>query len=255
MTTPLTFSPVNRVPQVTWDFWAIKLLAVTVGETAADMIAQNLGLGLPVTSLLMTGILVLALLWQFRQRRYVPLVYWCTVVMVSVVGTLITDNLVDNLGVALSTTTALFSGALGLTFAAWFASERTLSIHSIFTPRREAFYWLAILFTFALGTSAGDQAAEGIGLGFLPSALACAALIAVVAAAFFAGRMNGILAFWLAYIVTRPMGASLGDYLSQPIPDGGLGLGTVATSAVFLAAIAATIVYMTVTRSGQGTAA
>jgi uncharacterized membrane-anchored protein len=240
----------NRVPQVTVDFWLVKLLAVTVGETAADFINMKLGLGLANTSWMMGGILIAALLVQFAQKRYVPWSYWLTVVLVSIVGTLITDNLVDNLGVSLETTTVAFGLALAATFAAWYAIEGTLSIHTIFNFRREAFYWLAILMTFALGTAAGDLAAEGLGLGYLQAGIGYTALIAAIAFAFFALRMNGILAFWLAYILTRPMGASFGDLLSQPVANGGLGFGTVVTSALFLALIAGTIGYMTVTHDG-----
>jgi len=157
----------NRVPDVTVDFWIIKLLAVTMGETAADYLAVNLGLGLSATSAIMCALLAVALIMQFAQKRYVPWSYWLAVVMISVVGTLVSDNLVDNFGVALQTTTIAFSIALAVTFAAWYASEKTLSIHTIVTTRREVFYWLAILFTFALGTSAGDLVAEQFSLGYL----------------------------------------------------------------------------------------
>jgi uncharacterized membrane-anchored protein len=240
----------NRVPRVTIDFWLIKLMAVTVGETAADFLNMNLGLGLSTTSWVMSGLLIAALLWQFAQGKYVPSTYWITVVLISIVGTLITDNLVDNLGVSLETTTMAFSIALAATFIVWFAAERTLSIHTIFSIRREAFYWLAILFTFALGTAAGDLAAEGMGLGYLQAGLWYGAVIAVIAAAYYFFKLNGILAFWLAYILTRPMGASYGDLLSQPAKDGGLGFGTVITSLVFLACIAGIILYMTLSREG-----
>src|SRR6476660_8434345 len=145
----------NRVPKGTVDFWLIKLLAVTMGETAADYLGVNLGLGLTATSIIMTAVLAVALLLQFRQKRYVPWSYWTAVVLISVVGTLVTDNLVDNFGVKLTTSTIIFTIALAVTFAAWYASEKTLSIHTVFTSRREAFYWLAILFTFALGTASG----------------------------------------------------------------------------------------------------
>lgn len=240
----------NRVPQVMWDFWLVKLLAVTVGETAADLINATFNLGLTMTSLIMSGFLIAALFWQFAQRKYVPHIYWLTVVLVSVVGTLITDNFIDNLGWSFTPITTMFAVILAATFAIWYAVEKTLSIHSIYTFRREAFYWVAILFTFALGTSAGDQAAEGLGLGYLGAGLMYGAMIAVIAGLFYAGKMNGILAFWLAYIITRPMGASFGDFMSQPAANGGLGLGTVITSVIFLAAIAATVVYMTKTKDG-----
>lgn len=241
----------NRVPKVTIDFWLIKLMAVTVGETAADFLSTNLGLGLPMTSMIMSGLLIAALALQFSQRKYIPWIYWITVVLVSVVGTLITDNLVDNLGVALMTSSIVFAVALAATFAVWFACEGTLSIHTIYTTRRESFYWLAILLTFALGTAAGDLAAEGLGLGYLNAGLAYGAVIGVIAFAYYALKMNGILAFWLAYILTRPMGASFGDLLSQPLDKGGLAFGTVMTSLLFLACIAGTIVYMTVTHDGD----
>ena len=240
----------NKVPKVTVDFWLIKLLAVTVGETAADYMNLDLGLGLSRTSWLLTVVLVGALALQFAQRRYVPWIYWIAVVLISVVGTLVTDNLVDNFGVSLVTTTILFSVLLAATFAIWFAFERTLSIHTIVTRRREAFYWLAILFTFALGTAVGDFAAESIGLGYLQTGLIFAAIIGAIAFAYFVFKIDGILAFWLAYILTRPVGASIGDWFSQPPQYGGLGFGTVVTSYIFLGGIAAIIIYMTLTHEG-----
>jgi uncharacterized membrane-anchored protein len=242
----------NRVPRITVDFWLIKLMAVTVGETAADYLAVNLGLGLMLTSIIMTAVLMVALGLQFAQKRYVPWAYWLAVVLISVVGTLLTDNLVDNLGVPLQTTTIACSLLLALTFAAWYASEKTLSIHTIVSTRREAFYWLAILFTFALGTAAGDLVAEQLNVGYLMTGMLFAAVIAAIAFAYFVFKINGILAFWLAYILTRPLGASFGDLLSQPLDYGGLGLGTVVTSFLFLAVIAAIVFYMSwMNRDGE----
>jgi len=235
----------NKVPRVTVDFWIIKLLAVTVGETAADYMNLDLGLGLSLTSWILTVFLIAALILQFAQDRYVPWIYWTAVVLISVVGTLVTDNLVDSFGVPLTTTTVVFSVVLALTFAVWYWLERTLSIHTIYTLRREGFYWFAILFTFALGTSAGDWFAEGLGLGYLETAVIFAAIIGVIAFAYFALNMNGILAFWLAYILTRPLGASIGDLFSQPLEYGGLGFGATVTSFLFLGCIVAVVVYMT----------
>ena len=243
----------NRVPKVTVDFWIIKVLAVTVGETFADYMNINWGWGLTNTSLFLSAFLTVALVAQFYQRRYVPVVYWIAVVLISVVGTLVTDNLVDNFGVTLPTTTAWFTVALAITFAIWYGFEKTLSIHSIYNFRREAFYWLAILFTFALGTAAGDLIAERMGLGYFATGLVFIGIIAAVAVAYYGFKMNAILAFWLAYIFTRPMGASFGDLLSQPVEYGGLGFGTVITSFLFLGAIAAAIVYMTLTHDGDET--
>ena len=238
----------NKVPEVTLYFWIIKILCTTVGETAADFLNTNLGLGLIGTTWAMSAVLTVALVFQFRLRRYVPTVYWFAVVLISVVGTLITDNLTDNFGVSLVTTTIVFSVALAATFAAWYASEKTLSIHTIYTTRREAFYWLAVLFTFALGTAAGDLTAERFSVGYWQSALLFGGLIAAVYVAHVRFALNAVLAFWLAYILTRPLGASIGDYLSQLRADGGLGLGTTVTSAIFLLTISAVVIFLTITK-------
>ncbi len=238
----------SKVPEVTMYFWIIKILCTTVGETAADFLNFDLNLGLTVTTIVMSVFLAVALFVQFRLRRYVPGIYWLAVVLISVVGTLITDNLVDNFGVPLLTTTIVFSVALAAAFAVWYASERTLSIHSIYTTKREAFYWLAILFTFALGTAAGDLVAEDLSLGYLTSVVVFGALIALVTLAYYYARLNAVLAFWIAYILTRPLGASIGDYLSQGRDAGGLALNAVTINAIFLVTILALVAYLTVTQ-------
>ncbi|MBX5174521.1 MULTISPECIES: hypothetical protein [unclassified Rhizobium] len=241
----------NRVPRVTADFWLIKLMAVTMGETAADYLNMQMGLGLTATSLIMSAILAGALVWQFAQKKYVPAAYWLSVVLISIVGTLITDNLVDNFNVPLLDTTIAFSIALALTFLLWFQTERTLSIHSIFTNRREAFYWLAILFTFALGTAAGDLVAEKFALGYLATGILFGMIILSLSIGYFFLGLNPILGFWLVYILTRPLGASFGDLMSQPAQYGGLGLGTIITSAIFLAAIVTIVAFMSLRHGGD----
>jgi uncharacterized membrane-anchored protein len=242
----------NKVPEVIFVFWVIKILCTTVGETAADYLNDNLGFGLVNTTYVTGALLAVLLVAQFQCRRYVPVVYWAVVVVISVFGTLITDNLTDLHNVALTTTTPIFAGVLALVFATWYAVERTLSIHTIVTTRREAFYWLTVLFTFALGTAAGDLIAEKASLGYFVSILIFGGAIAVVAFAHFALGLNPILAFWLAYILTRPLGASIGDFLSQDDPDyGGLGLGTTTTSSIFLGCILALVAFLTVTRRDQ----
>ncbi len=238
----------NKVPEVTAYFWVIKILCTTVGETAADLLNEKLGLGLTGVSLLMSVLLVAVLVAQFRTRAYRPGVYWLAVALISVVGTLISDNLTDNLGVPLETSTVAFAVALVVVFVAWYRSERTLSIHHVDTTRRESFYWLAVLFTFALGTAAGDLVAERMDLGYWVSAGLFALAIAAVAVAHFALGLDAVWSFWTAYILTRPLGASIGDYLSQPTSGGGLGLGTVITSVLFLAVILGLVVFLTVTR-------
>jgi uncharacterized membrane-anchored protein len=241
----------NKVPEVTLFFWVIKILATTVGETAADFLATNVGLGLGGTTLVMSVVFLVVLAIQFRTPRYVPGIYWLTVVLISVVGTLVTDNLTDGLGVSLAVSTIVFAVALALTFAAWYASERTLSIHTIVTARREAFYWLAILFTFALGTASGDLVGEKFGLGYWATALLVAALIAAITVSHKVFGAGAVFCFWIAYILTRPLGASLGDGFSQAKADGGLGLGTTVTSAGFLVVILAVVAYLARTRRDQ----
>ncbi len=237
----------NKVPEITLYFWVIKILCTTVGETAADNLNENLGLGLSGTSYVMGAILIGVLIVQFRARKYVPGVYWLAVVLLSIVGTLITDNMAEQ-GVALMTTNVIFSSALIATFAVWFAFERTLSVHTIYTTRREAFYWLAILFTFALGTSVGDYLSETLELGYLAALGIFAGAIAVIAVLHFGLKLNAILSFWLAYVLTRPLGASIGDYLASPTEEGGLGLGTNVTSFIFLGAILALVVFLAISK-------
>lgn len=238
----------NKVPEITLYFWVIKILCTTVGETFADFLNVNLQLGLTHTTWLMGSLLIVTLMVQFRASRYKAGIYWLAVVLLSIVGTLITDNLTDNFGVSLVTTTVVFSVMLAITFSAWQLTEKTLSVHTIHTTRREAFYWLAILFTFALGTAAGDLVAEQLKLGYLLSALMFAGLIALIAVAHLRFGLNAIFAFWAAYILTRPLGASIGDYLSQSRDQGALGLGTVATSALFLVTILTLVTYLAITR-------
>jgi uncharacterized membrane-anchored protein len=241
----------NKVPEITLYFWVIKILATTVGETAADYLNSTLGLGLTGTTFVMSGFLIVALIVQFSLKVYVPFVYWLSVVLISVVGTLFSDNLVDNYGIGLPTTTAAFAIALAIVFGVWYWSERTLSIHSIVTTKREAFYWLAVLFTFALGTSAGDLTAEKLAVGYWQSAVFFAALIAATFIAHVRFNANAILTFWIAYILTRPLGASIGDYLSQPSDVGGLALGTTVTSIMFLVVILVVVVYLSITKADR----
>lgn len=234
----------NRVPEVVGSFWIIKVLATTVGETGADYLSTNLKIGLSGTSYIMIVILLLALFNQFRLKHYVPVSYWIVVVLMSVTGTLITDRLVDELKVSLVTIIIVFSIILAVVFTAWYANEKTLAMHSINTPKRELFYWAAILVTFALGTATGDYLAEALKLGYLEAALVFGTAIAAIAIGHFYFRMNAVLAFWLAYILTRPLGASIGDLLSQPTKNGGYGLGTVGTSILFLSIITSLIIYL-----------
>ena len=234
----------NKVPEVTAIFWLIKMMSTTVGETAADYLNFNLSFGLTSTSLVVAALLLVTLYYQFRTTRYTPSAYWLAVVFISIFGTLITDNLTDNLGVPLAVSSGVFSAALMIIFGAWYAREKTLSIHHVDTPSREGFYWLAVLLTFALGTAVGDWIAEGWGLGYGHAAILFGIVIGAAAMAHYFFKANAVLCFWIAYILTRPLGAALGDLLAQPTVNGGLGLGTTSISLLFLITITGLVVFL-----------
>jgi uncharacterized membrane-anchored protein len=238
----------SKVPEITVWFWIIKILCTTVGESFADWINMTLGVGLSSTAVIFTVVLAVVLGWQLSLDRYRPFVYWLTVVVISVTGTLYTDILTDNLGVPLAISSAVFAAVLAVVFGVWFARERRLSIHSITTLPREAFYWLAILVTFALGTAVGDWTLEVTGWSPGIAVLLPAGLILAILVGWRLGA-NAVLSFWLAYILTRPLGANLGDWLGFARDQQGLGLGVAITSLIFLAAILVTVVYLTITRA------
>lgn len=247
----------NKVPEVTIYFWIIKCLCTTIGETMSDNLMSRIAVGgdnatpdqLQVALYKVTAITVVVLIVllsvQFSLKRYVPIVYWANIVVISVVGTQITD-MFEGQGDQpnhMTAITVVSVTLLGAVFAAWWATERTLSMHSIRTVRREMFYWLAILTTFATGTAVGDLIAEKFSLGYLTTLGLFAAVIAIIALAWKSTPVNAVLAFWLAYIMTRPLGASTGDWLSQS-DNQGLNLGTATTSYLFLATIVALVVYL-----------
>ena len=240
----------NKVPEVSLAFWIIKILSTTVGETGADFLAVDAGWGQGLTRCVMCALLAIALILQFRTTRYTPWTYWLTVVLISVVGTQITDALTDGLGVSLYVSTGVFAVGLAVIFGLWYYLERTLSIHKITTLRRELFYWAAVLCTFALGTAAGDLATEALGLGFMLGSLSFGILIALTLVSWRLGA-NAVLMFWIGYILTRPFGAALGDMLTQTKAYGGLGLGAMLTSAIFLTVI---VVLVAAAQLNSGTA-
>ncbi|KAE8874893.1 hypothetical protein PF003_g40983 [Phytophthora fragariae] len=253
-----------KVPQVTIFFWIIKVLATTVGETFADFLNSNIGLGLGGTSGVMVSILLASLAGQMKLDYYFAPLYWFVIVAISTVGTLLSDNLTDNLNVPLAVTTPIFLALLAIVFYSWYHVEKNLSIHSIFTRRREAWYWLAVLVSFALGTSAGDLIAEKLDVGYGNSLVLFAGCIAIVGLLWYFKVINGVLGFWAVYVLTRPLGASLGDLMSQnpadsvgsgsgseTLPSGwkaGLNLGTTVTSMIFLSLIAVLVIFLTVTK-------
>jgi len=234
-----------RVPEVTLLFWVVKVLSTTVGETGADFLSTGFGLGLNGTTLFMSILLAVSLFIQLNLQRYVPASYWTVVVLMSIVGTLITDMFVENFGVSLVTLSIVFTITMLAGFAIWYRSEKTLSIHSIDTTKREVYYWIIILLAFALGTGAGDLISEGINLGYGVALLTFSLSIAVVAFGYYGLKMNSTLTFWMVFILTRPLGASLGDFMIQAKVDGGLGIGMTPVNILFLSVIVSLVAFMT----------
>ncbi|SDZ39718.1 COG4705 family protein [Herbiconiux ginsengi] len=238
----------NKVPEITALFWATKILTTGMGETTSDFIVTTID---PVVGVALTfAALLIAFALQFRTRQYVPWVYWLTVVMVSVFGTMAADVAHVQFGIPYAVSTGAFAAALAIVFGAWYLSERTLSIHRIDTRRREIFYWATVLTSFALGTAAGDLTATVLGLGYFTSGLLFTAAIAVPALGYRYFRLNGVVAFWIAYVLTRPVGASFADWLGVGPERGGVGIGTGVVSLVLAVAIALCVVV--VSRSPVG---
>ncbi len=236
----------RKVPEVTVYFWIIKLLTTGMGETTSDYLVRQLN---PILAVAIGGIgLAVALVLQFLVRRYIAGVYWLAVVMVAIFGTMAADVLHVGLGIPYLVSTAFFTIALAVIFVVWYLSEKTLSIHSIYTRRRELFYWATVVATFALGTATGDMTATTLGLGYFSSGVLFAGLIAVPALGYWLFGLNEILAFWFAYIVTRPLGASFADWMGRPRSLGGLGLGTGQVSLGLAILIIVLVGYLTVTR-------
>ena len=235
----------TKVPEITAYFWIVKLLSTAMGEATSDFLNASIGPAIAVP-LMLIGLGV-ALRLQFKAGRYVPWYYWLVVVMVAVFGTSAADALHVGFGIPYPVSTAFYALVLAAIFVAWYRSEQTLSIHSIYTPRRERYYWATVLATFALGTAAGDMTATTLHLGYLASGVMFAVVIAIPAVAYAWFGLNEIVAFWFAYIVTRPLGASFADWLDNPRHLGGLALGTGPVSVALAIAIAAFVGYLTVT--------
>ncbi len=236
---------IKKVPEITVYFWIIKLLTTAMGETTSDYLVHQLN---PLIAVALGGVgLLVALVLQLSVRRYMPAIYWLAVVMVAIFGTMAADVLHIGLGIPYLVSTVFFAVALAIIFVVWYMSEKTLSIHSIYTRRRELFYWATVMATFALGTAAGDMTASTMGLGYLSSGILFAVLFAVPALAYWLLGLNEILAFWFAYIVTRPLGASFADWIGKSHALGGLGLGTGKVSLGLTILIVGFVGYLTLT--------
>jgi uncharacterized membrane-anchored protein len=241
----------RKVPEVTIFFWIIKLLTTGMGETTSDYLVFHIN---PYIAVALGGIgLAASLLLQLLVRRYIAWIYWLAVVMVAIFGTMAADVVHIVLGVPYLVSSVAFGAALAVIFASWYATERTLSIHSIYTPRRELFYWAAIMATFALGTAVGDLTATTVSLGstaslgYFAAGVLFAVLFALPALGYWLFRLNAIVAFWFAYVLTRPLGASFADWFGKPRSASGLGLGTGLISLVLAALIIGFVGYLTVT--------
>jgi len=243
-----TMPMLNRVAGLTLFFWMVKILSTTVGETAADFIAVDMKVGLIVTTLLMGAITIAAILWNFRMKKYFAPAYWLLIIMMSIEGTLITDILVDDFSISLITLDVVFTIIMVSGFYLWNKEEGTLSIHKITNDKREIFYWLIVLTTFALGTAVGDTVSEYLSFGYLNSLILFGAIFVVAGGLFYTKIIGGVTAFWIAFIVTRPIGASLGDLFIQAPADGGLGISTGAINIAFFATIISIVIYLTITK-------
>lgn len=251
MTSPKTKELLVKVPAITAFFWIIKLLSTTVGETFADYLNSTLGFGLTKTAMIMTGALIIALVFQFSASRYIPITYWINIVLISTVGTLLTDTLHDNFNVQNWQSIIVFALLLLITFFIWHKREGSLEMKSINTRKREGFYWLAILFTFALGTAGGDIFLDDFGIALKFSLVGFAIALMIVWALWKGKAINPVATFWIAYVLTRPLGAATGDFLSLPKSETGLGLGTTTTSIIFLGLIAALVTYLTLSKKDR----
>jgi uncharacterized membrane-anchored protein len=236
----------NRVARLGVLFWVIKIFSTTVGETAADYVSTNLNLGLTLTTIVMGVVTILVVIWNFKQKKYFPPSYWTLIVMMSIEGTLITDLLVDQLNVSLLILDVVFTLAMVLVFYLWNKKEHTLSIHEINNDTREKFYWIIVLTTFALGTGVGDTISEYLNFGYLNSLILFGSIFILSGVLYYFKIIGGVLAFWIAFIVTRPIGASLGDLFIQEPKDGGLGISIAIINIVFFVVIITSVIYLTV---------
>jgi uncharacterized membrane-anchored protein len=242
----LTTRTLRKVPEITIYFWIIKLLTTALGESTSDYLVHQID---PVMAVVLGCIgFAIAVVLQFKVRRYIPWIYWFTVTMVALFGTMAADVIHIVLKVPYAISTVFFAVVLAIIFLIWYKVEKTLSIHSIHTPRREIFYWIAVIATFALGTAAGDWTAITLKLGFLTSGVLFALLFAIPAIAYWKLGLNGIIAFWFAYIMTRPFGASFADLFGKAKAAGGLGYGNGLVSAVLLILIIGFVSYLAVSR-------
>ncbi|WP_411384497.1 hypothetical protein ACK3BK_19925 [Pseudomonas sp. L7] len=235
----------NKLPQITLAFWVMKICATTLGETAGDLLSMTLDIGYAMSSLLLISVFLLTLLTQLYSRRYHPVLYWLVILSTSTAGTTMSDFMDRTLGLGYAAGSALLIGILLLTFALWRLSGNPLDVTRIRSRAGELFYWVAILFSNTLGTALGDYLADDSGLGFAGGALLIGSAIVLVAIARYWTRIPGVVLFWVAFVLTRPFGATLGDFLTKPYEKGGLDFGTIGSSVVLGAILLALVLLAT----------
>lgn len=233
----------NKLPQITLAFWVMKICATTLGETAGDLLSMTLDIGYALSSLLLIGLFLVSLFGQLRTHRYQPALYWTVILMTSTAGTTLSDFMDRTLGLGYASGAALLVTLLLLVLASWWLSEKSLAVDNISTRRGELFYWGAILVSNTLGTALGDYLADDPGLGFAGGALLIGSLLAVVALAYFYTRVSRVALFWMAFVLTRPFGATMGDVLTKSADKGGLDLGTIGSSTVLAAVLVAMVCF------------
>jgi uncharacterized membrane-anchored protein len=233
----------RKLPHVTLLFWVIKIIATTLGETGGDLLAQTLHVGYLVSTLIFFALFLIAVTFQLKARRFRPAIFWTVIALTSTAGTTLSDLMNRTGGIGYAGGAIVLSTGLAIVFVAWWYSGQTLDVENVATFRGELLYWIAILFSNSLGTSSGDFLADSVGIGFRDSALLLSAIMLALLAVRYLTRINSMLLFWIAFVLTRPLGATAGDFLSKPHDHGGLQWGTMWTSAALLAALVALIAY------------
>lgn len=243
-----------KVPAITLGFWIIKILATTLGETGGDTVTMTMELGYLAGTFIFLSVLIVLVVLQIRAREFHPLLYWATIIASTTAGTTLADFADRSLGIGYAGGSALLLACVLVTLGLWYRAEGSVSVSSVASPRVEAFYWATITFSQTLGTALGDWMADDTGLGYTGAALVFAAALALVAAAYFWSRISRVGLFWAAFILTRPLGATVGDYLDKPLPQGGLALSRPVASAV-LGVIILALVFLLPQRAAARNAA
>ena len=245
----------RKIAEVTLLFWIMKICATTLGETAGDLLAQTLNVGYGVSSAILIGVFFVVLIGQLAVNRYIPALYWAVILATSTAGTTMSDYMDRTLGLGYATGSLILVTILLAVLGVWWVSERSLSVSDIKTRRGELFYWTAILFSNTLGTALGDYLADSSGLGFGGGALLIGSLLAAVVLAYYFTSISRVLLFWIAFVLTRPFGATFGDLLTKPVEKNGLGFGTTGSSLILFGILAGLLVYASLKHEAASPAA